>query len=130
MAKNHTPPLACDLGAIGAAERPRYSALAKRMKAAMIERRELPDGYGFVLQTAGIPLPEVAEWISFERLCCPFVKFQLEVSGQEDFWRIQLTGPTGAKAILDRAFPAPARWPCSKVVQEGTARARKYQLHL
>ena len=109
MAQTHNPPLACNLGAISAAERPRHYALAKRIKAAMSERRELPDGYGFVLQPVGVSLPELAQWISLERLCCPFLKFQLEVSGQEDFWRIQLTGPTGAKAILDGAFPCPAK---------------------
>ncbi len=44
-----TPALACNLGAISAAERPKYSALAKRLKAAMSDRRELADGYGFTL---------------------------------------------------------------------------------
>ena len=105
MAQKQTlPALACNLDAISAAERPRYSALAKRVKDATSERHELSNGYRFVLRPV-ISLPEVAEWVSFERLCCPFLSFQLEVSG---LWHLQLTGPEGAKAILNEAFPAPA----------------------
>ncbi len=73
----------------------------------MSGRRELTHGYGLVSQATGISPPEVAEWISFERLCCPFLKFKLEVSGHEDLCRIQLTGPTGAKSIATRRSPLP-----------------------
>jgi hypothetical protein len=102
-------PLACNAGAISTAERQRYSALLKRVKAAMIERCELSDGYRFLLQAAGVSLPKVAEWVAFERLCCRSLSFHLEVSGQEDLWQVQLSGPVGSKAILNGAFPAPAK---------------------
>src|SRR5882757_2988375 len=86
-----SPSLACNLNAISAAERPRYSSLARRLKAAMGERRELANGYAYSIKPSGISLPEVAEWISFERLCCPFLTFQLEVSGHESDWKVQLS---------------------------------------
>jgi hypothetical protein len=98
------PPLACNLKAISAAERPRYSDLMKRLRAAVQDRSELPDGYAYTLDTKKITLPEVAEWITMERLCCPFLTFQLDVKGNGES-ALTLRGPQGAKAILREEFP-------------------------
>lgn len=40
-----------------------------------------------------------------ERLCCPFVSFQLSVSAQDEDWVLDLTGPTGVKALIEEEFP-------------------------
>lgn len=101
-----TPALACNLGAISAADRLRYAILAKRVKAAISDPRELPGGYVFTIGAAEMSLPDLAEWVSFERLCCPFLTFQIEVSGREAVWRMTLTGPTGVKSILEHEFAA------------------------
>lgn len=94
-------PLACNAKAISAAERPRYKELVGSLKAAVKERRELPDGYSFRLDNRAVALQDVAEWMSMERRCCPFLTFQLETSGsQADSW-LTLKGPSGVKAILD-----------------------------
>jgi hypothetical protein len=45
-------------------------------------RPELPTGYAFKLDGKAISLAEVAEWISMERLCCPFLTLQLSASGK------------------------------------------------
>src|SRR5437762_7047257 len=74
------PVIACDLKAIAAAERPRYVDLMKRLRAAVRARTELTDGYNYKLDGSAIKLKEVAEWIAMERLCCPFLDFQLGVS--------------------------------------------------
>src|ERR1700730_3017990 len=92
-------PLACNLTAISAAERPRYNDLVKRLRVAIQDRRELSDGYSYKLDTTKITLPEVAEWITMERQCCPFLIFRLEDS------ELTLRGPVGAKAILSKEFP-------------------------
>jgi hypothetical protein len=42
-------PVACNLKAISAAERPRYNDLAKRLRIAVQDRSELPDGYTYKL---------------------------------------------------------------------------------
>jgi hypothetical protein len=47
-------------------------------------------------------LPEVSEWISLERLCCPFLMFQLE--GASEVSRLTMRGPDGVKAILQQQF--------------------------
>jgi len=98
------PVLACNLKAVSAAERPRYNDLVKRLRAAVRDRSELPDGYSFRLEAKAVTLPEVAEWITLERLCCPFLTFQLSTSGNQADWVLRLTGPAGVKALLETEF--------------------------
>lgn len=100
-----TPVFACNLKAISAAERPRYNDLMKRLRSAVRDRSELPDGYAFKLDSKTISLPEVAEWISMERLCCPFLTLQVSASGDLADWSLKLTGPKGVKSLLEAEFP-------------------------
>jgi hypothetical protein len=98
------PVIACNLQAIGADQRSRYTELVKRLRSAIRSANELSDGYGLELDSDVISLPELAEWITMERLCCPFLLFQFSVSGNRPEWRLVLTGPTGVKAILASVF--------------------------
>ena len=98
------PDLACNIHAIGTSQRPRYNYLVTRLRSAMRDRRELPDGYEYLLDSAKITEQEVSEWITMERLCCPFLIFQLEAVGEDS--RLTMRGPEAAKAILRAEFPA------------------------
>src|SRR5882672_8974066 len=104
-----SPVIACNLKAISAAERPRYNHLTKRLRTAAREPQGLPDGYAFRLDGKAITLPEVAEWISLERQCCPFLTFQLSASGKQTDWSLKLTGPAGSKALLEAEFATPSK---------------------
>jgi len=95
--------LACNIKAISALQRPRYNDLVSRLRSAMRDRRELPDGYDYLLDSAKITEPEVSEWIAMERLCCPFLIFQLEGAGKD--CSLTMRGPEGAKALLEGEFP-------------------------
>jgi hypothetical protein len=100
---NHpTPALVCNPAAISAAQRPRYNTLVNCLRSAVRHRSELSDGFSYLLDSERITLAEVAEWITFERLCCPFLTFQLEV--KETLSHLALRGPIGTKAILREAF--------------------------
>ena len=45
-----------------------------------------------------------AEDLSMERLCCPFMRFTIEIEPQQaPFW-LHLTGPEGVKDFLRMAF--------------------------
>jgi hypothetical protein len=94
------PVLACNAKAISVEDRPRYRELAAKLRSSLSDRRELRDGYSFRLSEKGITLVEVAEWIRMERLCCPFLRFQLEVKGAGTDMSLALRGPSGVKAIL------------------------------
>lgn len=101
---NHPPVLACNMKAIGSAERPRYDVLLKKLKASVKQQRELKDGYAWELDAKGISLPEAAEWVTMERRCCPFLTLQLEAVGNDLNYWVKLTGPEGAKAFLVDEF--------------------------
>ena len=99
------PVIACNLKAIAATERPRYNALMKQLRGAVTEWKGLQNGYSYTVNGKAIALKEVAEWISMERLCCPFLDFQLSVSGDQGDYSLALSGPEGVKALLDEEFP-------------------------
>jgi hypothetical protein len=101
------PAIACDLKAIEVGQRPHYANLMKRLRAAVQERSNRDDGYAYKLDSTGITLPEVAEWMNMERLCCPFLTLQLSAAGNEESWFLTLTGPEGVKPLLEAEFPAP-----------------------
>jgi hypothetical protein len=70
----------------------------------MRSRAEVSEGYAFELDSAAVTLPEVAEWITMERLCCPFLTLQLSASGEEEHWVLTLTGPEGVKPFIEAGF--------------------------
>jgi hypothetical protein len=93
-------PLACVPGAIPAEERPAHFALAARLFGTEArERRTLPDGYAFRFDAE--LFGQVARFVEYERLCCPFLTFAMELSeGGGPLW-LRLTGPEGTRAFLE-----------------------------
>jgi GNAT superfamily N-acetyltransferase len=104
--QQNTPPIACNLNAIDSTKRERHSDLRKRLEDTIRDRNEVADGYAFEIDGSGISLPEVAEWIETERLCCPFLTLQLSVFGDRAGWELKLTGPEGVKTFLQAEFPS------------------------
>ncbi len=96
-------PIACNPSAIP--NRPRYNWLRERLRFALSRCAELPHGYSYSVPADQLSLTEIGEWISLERLCCPFLRFELSVSGTETLYWLTLTGPGGVKTILEREFP-------------------------
>ena len=99
-----TPVLACNMKAISSTERIRYNTLLEKLKTAVQQQKELADGYAWDLNGKRITLPEAAEWMTMERRCCPFLTLQLEATGNEVDFRINLKGPAGVKAFLVSEF--------------------------
>jgi hypothetical protein len=95
--ENTQPVIACNLGAIDPAERAVHVDRAERVFAAVLETKELSDGYAFRLPLETAVLREIAEWMANERLCCPFFTFTLIVDDQ--LW-LELTGPAEVKDEL------------------------------
>ena len=95
--------LACNLNAIPAEARPRYKQLVKQLRSAVENRTELSDGYSYTLDSNTMSLVDLAEWITIERNCCPFLTFHIDVTAEASP-QITLRGPSGAKPILDAAL--------------------------
>ena len=99
-----TPILACNMKAINSTERPRYDALTRKIKSAVRHQRELSEGYAWELDGKTVSIPEVAEWMTMERRCCPFITLQLEAVGNGTEYVVKLLGPDGVKAFLVSEF--------------------------
>lgn len=90
--------IACDPNGIREADRPQYRGLVERLRSAIRGTEELPDGFAYLLDGTVMKGEDVAEWIELEKLCCPFLNF--EVAGS----RVAMRGPQGVKAILRAEF--------------------------
>jgi hypothetical protein len=94
----------CNLKALTTEERARHKHLTVQLKQATLETKELPDGYGFRLDSAKISLPDLAEWISAERKCCNFFDFELELQRNDGPLWLKLHGKDGVKAFMRQEF--------------------------
>ena len=90
-------PIACRMGTLSPAQRERRSALQKQLHAAGLGARELADGYAFHFSAEPSTIIAAAEFISLERLCCPFFRFELTIEAETDTLWLRLTGREGVK---------------------------------
>lgn len=93
-------PIACDMSAIEPALRAGHIATGGQVFRAAEEIRELADGYAFRLPPRPDLLQKAAEFISLERLCCPFLGYSLEVEPEGGPAWLRLTGREGVKAFI------------------------------
>ncbi|WP_078380658.1 hypothetical protein [Sutcliffiella halmapala] len=106
MNNNHcegTPVVACNLLAFKPEERIRYQELRKEL---MVDAsfEEIPNGYVFYYPNQYSALVKIAEWISYENRCCPFIRFFIYVSGEADLIKVKLTGDEAVKNLLKEEF--------------------------
>ena len=92
--------IACDLTAIPADQRAGHESLAASVLAAVKELQALPNGYAFRLPTDSPMLLKAAEFIAYERLCCPFFAFHIEVEPHGGAIWVGLSGVEGVKAFV------------------------------
>ena len=102
--KESEVPFACNLTALTAAQREHHAQLSKELRASVKDLRELTEGYAFRLDGDVHNLATVAEWISLERRCCPFFKFQIEIESEgKPIW-LRITGREGVKKFIRLEF--------------------------
>jgi hypothetical protein len=92
--------LTCNINGIPPHERARYRHLVEALRHAIQERRELPDGYAFQMDTNQIGTDQLAEWIELERQCCPFFEFEIRWTRQNGAVWLHLSGPDGVKEFI------------------------------
>ena len=96
-------PIACDLSRLNETQRRREQELLRKFRAQWAQDGETDDGVWLSLPAAPAELVELGELLGLERLCCPFLKFQLEVT-QEERCRLYIAGPPGAKDFVLMEF--------------------------
>ena len=98
-AQSSAPPFACRPNALDKAQRQRQQALLATVRRTVVAKRDLPDGVALSFPANPTAFVELAEWISLERRCCPFVAFALEWS-EDDRVSVRLTGQPGVKSFI------------------------------
>jgi hypothetical protein len=100
-------PFFCDMTAMNADQRARHHALAVRLRPMIGEFEDLVDGYAarFLMEPATVML--LAEFITLERLCCPWLTLALEVEREQGPLWMKMTGREGAKPCIRAEFGIP-----------------------
>jgi hypothetical protein len=98
-------PIACEPGVFGSREWfEEHMTEGRRLLAAASERRELEEGWALRLPNDDGTMLAFVHWSVVERRCCPFFTFVIEREPEPgDLW-VRITGPAGAKAVLDAAL--------------------------
>jgi len=93
-------PLACDLSAFDGAQRARYSALRAELGARRVGAREVADGYEFSYPANPETILEVAEFVTLERRCCPFLDFSVAIAAGATDVRLIISGDAEVKEFV------------------------------
>jgi hypothetical protein len=97
-------PLACNLNALDAKQRIRVHELIVDLRSGVQQVKELPNGYSMRLSNDASNILKLGEYISLERLCCPFFDFAIEAQREGGPVWIMLTGGEGVKDLARSEF--------------------------
>lgn len=97
-------PIACDMTALSAAERPRYDSLRPRVLKAIDSVQETPTAFRLRLGSSA-SVRHLAEWMEMEHRCCPFLDIDLSMKADGTTW-IKIGGSGAIKAFLKEEFSA------------------------
>ena len=98
-------PIACNL--TDPEFQQRRADLLKTFQVALLETKELADGYAYRFPSGANWIAQLAQLITFERECCPFLRFNLRLEPANGPLWLELTGPEGTKVFLQSLFTAP-----------------------
>ncbi len=99
--------IVCRLGVFTPEERAREGELLQQQRGAALEVRERSDGYSFRYPSDPAFFVRMAELVTLEHRCCPFLDFRIEWSGAEEHPWLHITGSAQAKAFLAETFCLP-----------------------
>lgn len=86
--------------AIPVEQRPRHLEKSRELFSQIEETSELPNGYEFRFADEPNVLTRLADFVSLEKLCCPFLGFEIEVEAENGPVWLRLTGRDGVKEFI------------------------------
>ena len=95
-------PIACDLTKLSKEQHARERELLQRFKGTAAVLRQETDALEFSWPGDPQSLAELGEFLGLERLCCPFLTFELRVS--KDAAVVRVSGLPGSGAVLAAEF--------------------------
>lgn len=90
----------CDLTALTSGERKRYQEFGKLLPEKIQSISEKPNGYALSFPMTPANFTLVAEFVTYESRCCPFLSFSLNVVSGQALAVLSITGPQDAKPFL------------------------------
>ena len=98
--------LYCNMEVFTPAEREKYVQNTARLLRGVEGVNEARDGFEFIFPSSGgkQSIELLTEFISNERLCCPFLEFTLKVPTDNGPIALLLTGPEGTREFLRAEF--------------------------
>jgi hypothetical protein len=101
------PVFACDMTAMTAAERARHGVLASKLRPAIAGTEELEDGYVARFAMENELLLALAEFVTLERLCCPWLTLAIEAERGGGPLKLRVTSVPAAKSAIRAEFGFP-----------------------
>jgi hypothetical protein len=93
-------PIVCNMNAFNAEQQARYTQITALLRDAVREVAEVEDGFTFSFPADASLCLAAMEFATLERLCCPFLRFRLELAPGGGPFTLTLSGPPGTKEIL------------------------------
>ena len=97
-------PFACNIAGLSTEQRKRYTVLVKKLQSSQQEIRELADGYAIKFPIEESTIQELAEFITYERLCCPFFDLEIVLEREGGPAWLRLRGRDGVKEFIRTEF--------------------------
>lgn len=101
---NSEPPLVCNMGVFTPDQRETHILTTTNLIQSIQSVQEVENGYEFTFPNSTTFIASIAEFVSNERLCCPFLKFTLHVESINNPLSLSLTGPVGTQEFLRGEF--------------------------
>ncbi|HEX9388567.1 MAG TPA: hypothetical protein VF918_19740 [Anaerolineales bacterium] len=97
-------PLVCNMDVFTLAEREAHIQTTTELIQAVQSVQKVENGYEFTFPNETDFISKIAEFVSNERLCCPFLKFTLNIVSNREPVSLSLTGPLGTQEFLRAEF--------------------------
>jgi hypothetical protein len=92
--------MVCALDALTPEQKIKTCVLLDELQEKRLEIKEFPDGYAFRYKLTGETFSNVAEFVGYERLCCPLFDFKVTVERDGGSFWLLLCGREGVKEFI------------------------------
>jgi hypothetical protein len=101
---NSETPLVCNMGVFAPTKREDHIRTTTGLIQAVQSFQGVENGYELRFPNETEFISKISEFISNERLCCPFLAFTLNVISNSEPISLSLTGPIGTQEFLRAEF--------------------------
>ena len=101
---NPDSPLVCNMDVFTPVQREAHIQTTTELIQVVQRVEEVENGYEFIFPNETSIISKIAQFISNERLCCPFLACNLNVFSTSEPISLSLTGPLGTQEFLRAEF--------------------------